>query len=99
MSVVRNGLSMTRVADNGLTLSELEKIEESAHHSQTSEANTVLRLAAALREALQAKENAFALVAHAATAAVGDGDHAVDAGKRSQRRLAERLRDALADGG
>ena len=54
---------MTRVAGNGLTLSELEQIEESALHSQTSEAKTVLRLAAALREALQAKENACALVA------------------------------------
>jgi hypothetical protein len=54
---------MTRVTGNGLTLSELVKIEESAQHSQTSEAKTVLRLAAALREALQAKENARALVA------------------------------------
>ena len=53
---------MNRVAGNGLTLSELEQIEEAAHHSQRSEAKTVLRLAAALREALQAKENAFALV-------------------------------------
>jgi hypothetical protein len=54
---------MTGVAGNGLTLSELEQIEESAQHSQTCEGKTVLRLAAALREALQAKENAFALVA------------------------------------
>lgn len=53
---------MNRDAGNGLTLSELEKIEETAHHSRTSEAMTVLRLAAALREALQAKENACALV-------------------------------------
>lgn len=54
---------MTRVTGNGLTLSELVRIEELAQHSQTSEAKTVLRLAAALREALQAKENARALVA------------------------------------
>lgn len=54
---------MKRVAENGLTLSELEQIEESAHHSRTSEAKTVLRVSAALREALQAKENACALAA------------------------------------
>ena len=52
---------MKWIAGNGLTLSELEKIEESAKHSETSEAKTVLRLSAALREALQAKENACAL--------------------------------------
>lgn len=54
---------MNRVAGNGLTFSELEQIEESAHRSQTSEAKTVLRLSAALREALQTKENACALAA------------------------------------
>ena len=52
---------MDRVAGNGLTLTELEQIEESAHHFQTSEAKTVLRLSAALREALQEKESACAL--------------------------------------
>jgi indole-3-glycerol phosphate synthase len=54
---------MNQFAGNGLTLSELEQIEESAQHSKTSEAKTVLRLSAALREALQAKENACALAA------------------------------------
>ena len=44
-----------------LTLSDLEKIEEMAHKSGTSEARTLLRLAAALRNALQEKENALAL--------------------------------------
>lgn len=54
---------MNRVAADGLTLSELEQIEELAQHSETSEAKTVLRLSAALREALQAKANACALAA------------------------------------
>lgn len=54
---------MNRAAGNGLTLSELEQIEELARHSEMCEAKTVLRVAAALREALQAKENALALVA------------------------------------
>jgi len=64
---------MKRVAGNGLTLSELEKIEESAQRSETSEAKTVLRLSAALREALQAKENACALAAEFKKRA--DADH------------------------
>jgi hypothetical protein len=64
---------MKWVAGNGLTLSELEKIEESAQHSETSEARTVLRLAAALREALQAKENACALADEVKRRA--DADH------------------------
>ena len=45
-----------------LTLRDLEQIEELAHKSGTSEAQTVLRLSAALRNALQEKENAVALV-------------------------------------
>lgn len=53
--------TMKRVAGNGLTLEELEHIEEAAHHSQTNEAKLVLRLAAALREALQMEANACAL--------------------------------------
>ena len=52
---------MQRAAGNGLSLTELEQIEEVAHHSQTCDAKIVLRLAAALREALQEKENACAL--------------------------------------
>jgi hypothetical protein len=52
---------MNRVSSNGLSLVELERIEESARHSRTTESKTVLRLSAALREALQAKENACAL--------------------------------------
>ena len=50
---------MNWVARNGLSLEELEQLEEAAHHSQTLEAKSVLRLAAALREALQLKECAF----------------------------------------
>ena len=48
---------------NKLTLRELEQIEECAHKSRTAEAEIVLRLAAALREALQEKENAVARAA------------------------------------
>jgi hypothetical protein len=44
-----------------LTLRDLEQIEELAHKSGTSEAQTVLLLSAALRNALQEKENAVAL--------------------------------------
>ena len=44
-----------------LTLRDLEQIEELAHKSGTSEAQTLLRLLAALRNALQEKENAVAL--------------------------------------
>ncbi len=44
-----------------LTLRDLEQIEEWAHKSDTSEAQTVLRLSTALRNALQEKENAVAL--------------------------------------
>jgi len=50
---------MRWVAGNGLTLEELEQLEEAAHHSHTLEAKSVLRLAAALREALQLKECAL----------------------------------------
>lgn len=57
------GATMDQVVGNGLTLRELEQIEELAQHSGTSEAKTVLRLSAALREALQAKENACAVAA------------------------------------
>lgn len=46
-----------------LTLRDLERIEELAHKSGTSEAQTVLRLSAALRNALQEKENAVAVAA------------------------------------
>ena len=48
---------------NKLSLRELEQIEELAHRSGTAEAGVVLRLAAALREALQEKENAVAIAA------------------------------------
>lgn len=54
---------MSGLTSYGLSLIELERIEESARHSDTTEAKTVLRLSAALREALQAKENACALAA------------------------------------
>lgn len=45
-----------------LSLRDLEQIEELAHKSGTPEAQTVLLLSAALRNALQEKENAVALV-------------------------------------
>lgn len=50
---------MNWVAGNGLTLEELEQLEQAAYHSQTLEAKSVLRLAVALREALQLKECAL----------------------------------------
>ena len=52
---------MDRATDNKLSLTELAEIEELAHRSQTCDARVVLRLAVALREALQEKENACAL--------------------------------------
>jgi len=45
---------------NKLTLDELAQIEANAERSKTSEAATILRLAAALREAMQVSEGAFA---------------------------------------
>ena len=53
---------MHQPVGNGLSLIELAQIEEAAHRSQTFDARIVLRLAAALRDALQEKENASALV-------------------------------------
>ena len=58
-SLTEERSTMRWVAGNGLTLEELEQLEEAAHHSQTVEAKSVLRLAAALREALQLKECAL----------------------------------------
>jgi hypothetical protein len=54
---------MNSAQGNRLSLDELEEIENKAHRSHTAEAAVVLRLSAALREALQAKENALALAA------------------------------------
>ncbi|HEX7333014.1 MAG TPA: hypothetical protein VF290_16040 [Pyrinomonadaceae bacterium] len=45
---------------NHLTLDELAQIEANAERSKTPEAETILRLAAALREAMQVSEGAFA---------------------------------------
>lgn len=50
-------MTMRQVAKNGLTLTELEGIEEAAYRSQFFSPETVLRLTAALREALQSKVN------------------------------------------
>jgi hypothetical protein len=47
---------------NKLTLDELAQIEANAERSKTPEAETILRLAAALREAMQVSEGAFACV-------------------------------------
>lgn len=46
---------------NNLTLEELSRIEANAERSKTAEAATILRLAAALREAMQISAGAFAL--------------------------------------
>lgn len=45
---------------NRLTLDELAQIEANAERSRTPEAETILRLTAALREAMQVSEGAFA---------------------------------------
>jgi hypothetical protein len=55
---VENG----RTFGNRLTFEELAEIEEAAHHSTTAEARTILRLAVALREAMQIEESALALI-------------------------------------
>jgi hypothetical protein len=54
---------MNQVASNRLTLNELERIEEAAHHAQSLAPESVLRLTAALREALQLRVNERALCA------------------------------------
>jgi len=51
-----------RTFGNGLTFEELAEIEEAAHHSTTDEATTILRLAAALREAMQIEESALVVI-------------------------------------
>lgn len=48
---------MDQVSSNRLTLKELERIEEAAHHAQFVASESVLRLTAALREALQVRVN------------------------------------------
>lgn len=50
------------LSGNSLTLEELQQIEEAAHRSHTGEAKTILRLSAALREAMQIRENAVAIL-------------------------------------
>ena len=55
---VKNG----RKFGNGLTFEELSEIEQAAYHSTTEEARTILRLAVALREAMQIEESALALI-------------------------------------
>ena len=47
---------------NNLTLDELSQIEAMARRSRSHEAETILRLSAALREAMQIRENAIALM-------------------------------------
>ena len=51
-----------RVLGNNLTLDELSEIEEMAHHSHSREAEIILRLSAALREAMQVRESALAFM-------------------------------------
>lgn len=53
-----NGL----VQGNNITLDELAQIEELAHRSHSHEAEIILRLSAALREAMQIRANALALM-------------------------------------
>jgi hypothetical protein len=50
------------VLGNNLTLKELSEIEEMAHRSHSREAEIILRLSAALREAMQVRESAIALM-------------------------------------
>jgi hypothetical protein len=57
------GNSQGLLLGNVIALDELTRIEERAHRSRTAEAETILRLAAALREAMQVRENAFAIMA------------------------------------
>ena len=52
----------TLALGNNLTLEELSEIEELAHRSHSPEAETILRLSAALREALQVRESAIAFM-------------------------------------
>ncbi|HSE29970.1 MAG TPA: hypothetical protein VLA93_00170 [Pyrinomonadaceae bacterium] len=59
---IRLWVENSRTFGNGLTFEELAEIEEAAHHSTTDEATTILRLAAALREAMQIEESALALI-------------------------------------
>jgi hypothetical protein len=54
----KNGL----VQGNNITLDELAQIEELAHRSHSYEADIILRLSAALREAMQIRANALALM-------------------------------------
>ena len=51
-----------RAHGNNLTLEELSQIEELARRSHSQEAETILRLSAALREAMQVKEGAIAVM-------------------------------------
>lgn len=55
---VKNG----RRFGNGLSFEELSQIEENAYRSDTQESRTILRLAAALREAIQIEEAALAII-------------------------------------
>lgn len=59
---IRLWVENDRTFGNGLTFGELAEIEEAAHHSTTDEGRTILRLAAALREAMQIEESALALI-------------------------------------
>lgn len=54
-------MTMRQISSNGLSLIELERIEEAAHHAHSLAPEDVLRLTAALREALQVKVNERAL--------------------------------------
>jgi hypothetical protein len=51
-----------RALGNNLTLEELSEIEEMAHRSHSPEAEIILRLSAALREAMQVRESAIAFM-------------------------------------
>ena len=47
---------------NHVTLDELTRIEENANRSVTPDAETILRLCAAFREAMQIRESALAIM-------------------------------------
>ena len=57
---MKNANSGRGWSGNNLTLQELSEIEANAQRSKTAEAATILRLAAALREAMQVSAAAYA---------------------------------------
>ena len=74
---------------NKLSLEELTQIEVKAERSKTPEAETILRLAAALREAMQVSEGAFACMTAARNATKRRTDKAKKTADRRREILEE----------